>query len=208
MNTKLFVRNLSWSITENDLNALFSEVGEVVSVKIPTRREDGKPRGFAFVEMQNQDASQAVIQRYNGYSLDNRDLVIDFQDENRGKDRAASGAAKNAKLFVRNISYSVSEQSLQALFQKAGTVHSAKIAMDRETNESKGFGFVEMASADEAEEAINNLNNTNLDGKEIVIDFQDPNRAKSKPRSGGYGGGGYNKPSYGRESSSGYSDRW
>jgi len=211
MNAKLFVRNLSWSVTENDLYDLFGEVGEVLSVKIPTRREDGKPRGFAFVEMASQEIGQKAIQRFNGYLLQNRDLVVDFQDESRGGGGRTSGApTPNAKLFVRNINYSVSEQSLQDLFRQAGTVYSVKIAMDRDTGESKGFGFIEMGSAEEAQNAINTLNNTYLEGKEIIVDFQDPNRTKSKPRSGGgYGGGGYNRSgAYGRERSSGYSDRW
>jgi nucleolin len=211
MNAKLFVRNLSWSVTENDLYDLFGEVGEVLSVKIPTRREDGKPRGFAFVEMASQEIGQKAIQRFNGAMLHNRDLVVDFQDESRGSGGgSSSGPVKNAKLFVRNINYSVSEQTLQDLFQQAGTVYSVKIATDRDTGESKGFGFIEMGSAEEAQNAINTLNNTFLEGKEIIIDFQDPNRAKSKPRSGGgYGGGEYNRSGgYGRERSSGYSDRW
>jgi nucleolin len=215
---KLFIRNLSWSVTEHDLYNLFGEVGEVLSVKIPTRREDGKPRGFAFVEMASQEIGKQAIQRFNGQMLHNRDLVVDFQDESRsaGGGSFAGGPVKNSKLFVRNINYSVSEQALQSLFQQAGEVYSVKIAMDRETGEPKGFGFIEMASADEAQNAINTLNNTFFEGKEIMIDFQDPNRAKSKPRpSGGYGGGGYGggggynrSGGYGRDRSSGYSDRW
>jgi nucleolin len=205
MKAVLFVRNLSWSVTENDLYDLFREVGEVLSVKIPTRREDGKPRGFAFVEMSSQEIGKKAIQRLNSAMLYNRELVVDFQDESRGGGNSSSGPVKNAKLFVRNINYSVSEQALQNLFQQAGTVYSVKIATDRESGESKGFGFIEMSSAEEAQNAINTLNNTYLEGKEIIIDFQDPNRAKSKPRSGG----GYNRSGgYGRERSSGYSDRW
>ena len=56
---------------------------------------------------------------------------------------------------------------------------------------AKPFGFVEMATADEAEAAIQALNNTNYQGKTLMVDYQDPNRAKSKPRSGGGYGGGY-----------------
>lgn len=208
MNAKLFVRNLSWSVTENDLYDLFGEVGEVLSVKIPTRREDGKPRGFAFVEMTSTEAGQQVIQQFNGYMLQNRDLSIDFQDESR-ESRSSGGSSPmpNAKLFVRNISNAVTENTLQELFQQVGSVCSVKIVMDRDTGESKGFGFVEMGSPEEAQQAIQTLNNTYLSGKEIAIDFQDPNRSsKGKPRYGG--GGNYNRGGYDRDRSSRYSNQW
>lgn len=185
MNTKLFIRNLSWSVAENDLYDLFEQVGEVVSVKIPTRREDGKPRGFAFAEMGSPELAKAVIDKFNGHMLDNRDIVIDYQDENRGGGNKKP--VKNSKLFVRNIDASVGEDALQSFFEKAGTVYSVKIITDRDTGESRGFGFVEMASADEAEEAINTLNNSNLGGGDLIIDFQDPNRSGNRPRrQGGY----------------------
>ena len=178
MNQKLFVRNLSWSVREYDLHDLFAEAGEVISVKIPTRREDGKPRGFAFIEMADPESAQKAIQQFNGYSLDNRDIVVDFQDETRGGGgRPSSGSSPNAKLFIRNVHYSVSEGELQNLFQQAGTVISTKIPTDRDTGEPKGFAFIEMGSANEAQQAINTLNNTLLNGKDIVIDFQDPNRS-------------------------------
>lgn len=211
MTAKLFVRNLSWSVAENDLFDLFAEVGPVVSVKIPTRREDGKPRGFAFIEMETQEAGQQAIQRFNGFVFADRDLAVAFQDETRSGAGPSSGegAPKNSKLFVRNLGYGVTDQALQSLFAQVGTVVSVKVVTDRETGAPKGFGFVEMATADEAQEAIDRLNNTPLEGREIAIDFQDPNRSK-RPSGGssGYsragGGGGYG----GSRGGSGYSDRW
>ena len=208
MQTRLFVRNLSWSVTETHLYDLFSDVGDVVSVKIPTRQEDGKPRGFAFVEMQNNDLAQKAIHQLNGVIFQNRDLVVDFQDENRDKNvRGFGQAVKNSKLFVRNIHYSVTEPMLQAVFERVGLVHSVKIALDRETGDSKGFAFIEMVSTDAAQEAINTLNKSVLEGKEIMVNFQDPNRSKNKPSrpNSGFsrsGGGQYG------QGFSNYADRW
>lgn len=195
---KLFVRNLSWSVSEDDLYNLFSALGTVVSAKIPLRREDSKPRGFAFVEMGSPESAAQAISQYNGYALGGRDLVITYQDENQGggggrynSGGASSTATKNAKLFVRNVSNVVSEQDLQALFSQVGTVLSAKIPTDRETGMQKPFAFVEMASADEAEQAIQQINNTDFHGKTLDLDYQDPNRARSGGGGrGGYGGGG------------------
>lgn len=217
MNAKLFVRNLSWSVTEQDLYDLFGQSGEVLSAKIPLRREDGKPRGFAFVEMASLSDGQQAIQQLNGYFLQGRDLVVDFQDENRGAGHGGSGAIssgnnKSNKLFVRSLSYSATEHDLESLFQQVGQVVSVKIPTDRDTGEPKGFGFVEMASVDEAEQAIQSLNHTNLGGKSIVIDYQDANRSKGKSTGFGNrnsGGGGYNRSGYGgQRERSDYSSRW
>jgi nucleolin len=163
MSQKLFVRNLSWSVTENDLFDLFSQTGTVVSVKIPTRPEDGKSKGFAFIEMGSDEAAQQAIRQCNGTMLYERDIVVAFSDENAGGARGGKSsfgvAEKNAKLFVRNIGYSISENELHSLFQQAGSVLSVKIPTDRDTGNPKGFAFIEMGSTAEAEQAIKSLNN-------------------------------------------------
>jgi len=73
------------------------------------------------------------------------------------------------KLFVGSLAYSVTDQQLQDFFASAGTVVSAKVIMDRETNRSRGFGFVEMSSPEEAQKAINDLNGKELEGRAIVV---------------------------------------
>lgn len=206
MSTKLFIRNLSWSVVEGDLYALFGEVGQVVSVSLPMRREDGKPRGIAFIEMATPDAAQNAIKSLNGAMLHDRDIVVDFQNEER-KSTGYNSPEKNNKLFIRGLSYSVTDQSLQRHLEQAGFVISAKVAMDRETDQSKGFGFVEMGSVEEAQSAIDSLNNSYLDGKEILISFSDPNRSK-KPSFGNRGGGRSYGSGYDRQDRSGYSQRW
>jgi len=103
-------------------------------------------------------------------------------------------------LFVAKLSSSTTGDDLQELFSAHGEVTSAKVIVDRETGNSKGFGFVEMANDDEAKAAIAALNETELDGKEIVVkeanDREERPRRDSNQRSGGYqsrggGGGGY-----------------
>lgn len=90
------------------------------------------------------------------------------------------------KLYVGNLSYSATEQSLVDTFSQYGTVESAKIITDRETGRSKGFAFVEMSSDDEAQTAISKLNGTQNEGRAITV-----NEAKPQaPREGGGGGGG------------------
>jgi cold-inducible RNA-binding protein len=74
--TKLYVGNLSYEITEEQLSTLFSEAGEVTSAKIITDRQTGQPRGFAFVEMETKLEGQKAISILNGRSLDGRPLTV------------------------------------------------------------------------------------------------------------------------------------
>ena len=93
------------------------------------------------------------------------------------------------KLYVGNLAYSVRDESLQEAFAPFGTVISAKVMMDRETGRSKGFGFVEMSTDDEAQAAINGMNGQALDGRAIVVNVARP-REDRPGGGGGFGGGG------------------
>jgi cold-inducible RNA-binding protein len=91
------------------------------------------------------------------------------------------------KLYVGNLTYNVNESDLETLFSAFGTVQSAQIIVDRDTNRSKGFGFVEMQSDAEAQAAIQGLNGRDHDGRNLTVNEAKPREA----RPGGGGGGGY-----------------
>ena len=94
------------------------------------------------------------------------------------------------KLFVGNLSYKTTDDSLRAAFEQAGSVLSANVIMDKMTGKSRGFGFVEMGSAEEAQKAIAALDGTQMDGRALKVNEAKPQEPRA-PRSGGYGGGGY-----------------
>jgi hypothetical protein len=101
----------------------------------------------------------------------------------------------SVKLFVGGLSFTTSNDSLRAAFARYGVVDSAAVMTDRETGRSRGFGFVEMATTEEAERALGGLNNTMLDGRTIRVDKATPRG--SGPRPGGPGGprpGGFGGP--------------
>lgn len=81
----------------------------------------------------------------------------------------------STKLFVGSLPWSVNDQSLQETFEAHGTVVSAKVIMDRETGRSRGFGFVEMSDTQEAKDAMTALNNSELNGRNIIV-----NEAKAR----------------------------
>ena len=96
----------------------------------------------------------------------------------------------STKIYVGNLPYSVTDSSLESNFSEFGSVSSAKVMMDRETGRSKGFGFVEMASADVAQAAITALNGMSVDGRSIVVNLARPRETTGG--AGGYSTSGYN----------------
>lgn len=93
----------------------------------------------------------------------------------------------STKLYVGNLSFRTTSEDLREHFSQAGTVESASVIEDRETGRSRGFGFVEMATPEEAAAAIEQFNGKDLGGRNLTV-----NEAKPKTDRGGRGGGGYN----------------
>lgn len=93
----------------------------------------------------------------------------------------------NRKLYVGNLPFTADEPQLQALFAQAGTVESVSVVRDRDTGRARGFAFVEMSSDAEAQDAINQLNSYEMNGRALTV-----NEARPKTAGGGdFGGGGY-----------------
>src|SRR5262245_53176870 len=101
------------------------------------------------------------------------------------------------KLYVGNLSFRVTSEDLQEHFGTAGTVESANVVFDRETGRSRGFGFVEMASEDDANNAIAQFNGQEYDGRNMVVN-------EARPREDRGGGGGRGRGSY----NGGGGNRW
>ncbi len=95
-------------------------------------------------------------------------------------------------IFVAKLNFDTRESELQSAFEEYGSVDSVKIIMDKFTGRSKGFGFVEMPDDDEGRNAIDGLNDTELDGRTIVVKKAEPRERRDNNRGGGGGGrGGY-----------------
>jgi RNA recognition motif-containing protein len=94
------------------------------------------------------------------------------------------------KLFVGSLSWNTTDDQLKDFFSTVGTVVSANVIVDRDTNRSKGFGFVEMSSDEEAKAAVDQLNNKELDGRTIVVNEARPREERPRGSFGGGNGGG------------------
>ena len=104
----------------------------------------------------------------------------------------------NKKLYVGGLAYSVTDAQLQELFATHGTVESARVVTDKFTDSSRGFGFVEMGTQQEAEKAIEVLNGTEYEGRNITVNIAKPREERPRGGRGGGGGGG----------GGGYGNRW
>ena len=94
------------------------------------------------------------------------------------------------KLYVGNLAFQTSSAELQELFAQAGTVESASVVEDRDTGRSRGFGFVEMATKEEAEAAIAQFNGKEVNGRALNVNEARPRENRGGGGRGGYGGGG------------------
>jgi RNA recognition motif-containing protein len=112
------------------------------------------------------------------------------------------------KLFVAGLPYDLDDDELMEIFEKFGSVTSAKVAMDKETGKSKGFAFVEMPDSTEAKEAIEGLNDISLGKKPLVVKEAEERGSPPGGRpGGGSGGGGYRGGGGGNSGGGGYNDR-
>jgi cold-inducible RNA-binding protein len=92
------------------------------------------------------------------------------------------------KLYVGNLPYSATEQTISAMFSECGTVESVKLITDRDTGRSKGFGFVEMATDDQAAEGIKRFNGADNGGRAMTVNEAKPQAPREERGGGGYSG--------------------
>jgi len=114
-----------------------------------------------------------------------------------------------SKLYVGGLSYSTTSETLREYFAQCGTVESASVVTDKFSGQSRGFGFIEMATAEEAQRAIAELNGKDLDGRKLTVNVSNPRqpggggggrgggRGPGRPGGGGRGGGGGDRGAYG-----------
>eukprot|EP01097_Dermamoeba_algensis_P011609 TRINITY_DN903_c0_g1_i2.p1 TRINITY_DN903_c0_g1~~TRINITY_DN903_c0_g1_i2.p1 ORF type:complete len:202 (+),score=53.58 TRINITY_DN903_c0_g1_i2:113-718(+) len=186
--TTLFVGNLAWSVTETALQEHFSSVGKVEKASIP-RDHRNYSKGFGYVTFATRDEAQKALEKYNSTELEGREIRLDF-DQGPGQKKAPkpqqapsspSGEPTNI-LFIGNLAFQVEEEQLKEIFKDFQGITEVRIARDRETNRSRGFGFVEFESPELASKAIT-LNGTELQGRTIRLDYQSPRTPGGKIRS-------------------------
>ncbi|GAB2269325.1 hypothetical protein Dimus_004245 [Dionaea muscipula] len=160
----LFVKNLDPSIDSARLQAVFEKFGTVVSCKVS--EENGKSKGFGFVQFEKMDSAKAAACAMNDTMLDGKKLYV--SQFLRKSQMIAARDLKFTNLYVKNLDEDLNEDSLLNKFSEIGTVQNAVIMRDSE-GKSKGFGFVSFKSPEEARKAVEVLNGAPLGSKNLFV---------------------------------------
>eukprot|EP01043_Picozoa_sp_COSAG02_P072998 COSAG02_NODE_14003_length_1322_cov_1.565004_3_plen_185_part_01 len=159
---KLFVGGLSFDTRDDGLRAAFAVFGDVVEAKVIMDREDAtRSRGFGFVTMGTEDAMVSAAASLNSTELDGRTITVRLESEGRpeGGSRAAAMQPRvKHEAFVGGLAWSTNDESLRAAFARFGDIVGCKVVMDKdEPTKSRGFGFVNFASAEMLEQACSQM---------------------------------------------------
>ncbi|XP_037326624.2 nucleolin isoform X2 [Pungitius pungitius] len=178
----LFVKNLPFSATIDDLKEVFENA---VDVRLPPG-QNGSNRGIAYIEFKSEADAEKMLEGAQGADVQGRSIMVDYVgDKSQGqKGSMSQGAGAASKtLVVNNLSFTATEEALQAAFEKA-----VSIRIPQRDGRPKGFAFVEFESAEEAKDALENLNNTDIEGRSIRLEY-----SQNSGRDGGRGNMGPTK---------------
>lgn len=138
-------------------------------VEVLYDRTTGRSRGFAFVTMSTLEDCERVIKNLDGTLYSGRTMRVNMAD--RPKPKAPLYPETEHKLFVGNLSWTVTPEMLTDAFQRCGNVVGARVLYDGETGRSRGYGFVCYSTKEEMDQAIETLNGTEIEGREIRVNL-------------------------------------
>ncbi|ETE58113.1 Nucleolin, partial [Ophiophagus hannah] len=162
----IFVKNLAYSVTQDELHAAFEEAVEVRLVS-----KDGNSKGIAYIEFKSEADAEKALEK-QGMEIDGRPIVLDYvgeksQQDSRKPGKGTPSGGESKTLVVNNLSYDATEESLQEVFEKASAIRIPQNNQGR----PKGYAFVDFATAEDAKEAMNSCNNTEIEGRTIRLEF-------------------------------------
>jgi cold-inducible RNA-binding protein len=163
---KIYVGNLPAPTTEHELGSLFARVGRVMSVRIMRDRDTGRPKGFGFVEMSEEEVDQAIHQ-LNGVALHGHALSVS-EARPRPEPSAGQGNSSN-RLFVGNLPYEATEVEVKNLFAAVGPVVFVSLPVERESGRPRGFAFVDFSERADAEEAVRRFHQQPFKGRALMV---------------------------------------
>eukprot|EP00633_Aureoumbra_lagunensis_P001765 CAMPEP_0197286296 /NCGR_PEP_ID=MMETSP0890-20130614/1735_1 /TAXON_ID=44058 ORGANISM="Aureoumbra lagunensis, Strain CCMP1510" /NCGR_SAMPLE_ID=MMETSP0890 /ASSEMBLY_ACC=CAM_ASM_000533 /LENGTH=393 /DNA_ID=CAMNT_0042754527 /DNA_START=112 /DNA_END=1293 /DNA_ORIENTATION=+ len=192
---RVFVGNLAWSTSWQDLKDFFRQVGNVVYSSIMTEDDTGRSKGCGIVEFETPEEALKAIETLHDAELDGRRIIV--REDREDKDvRGASGPSRSnwgttrsrgggappvaqssssevvrvgRRIYVGNLAWSTSWQDLKDYFRQAGNVVYASVMTEDDTGRSKGCGIVEFETSEQAVQAIESLHDSELDGRRITV---------------------------------------
>ncbi|NXS61948.1 NUCL protein, partial [Brachypteracias leptosomus] len=163
----LFVKNLPYRVSEDEIREVFENAVEIRIVM----NKDGSSKGMAYIEFKTEADANKALEEKQGTEIDGRTIILDFTGEKSHQDHQKGGGDRESKtLIVNNLSYAASEETLQELFKKASSIKMPQNNQGR----PKGYAFVEFPTTEDAKEALNSCNNTEIEGRAIRLEFSSP----------------------------------
>lgn len=174
----VFVKNLSESTTEEDLNRIFSEFGALTSVAV-MREADGKSRCFGFINFENADDAARAVECLNGKKFDDKEWYVGKAQKKSEREvelktrfeqsmKEAADKYQGANLYIKNLDDSISDDKLKELFSQFGIITSCKVMRDP-NGISRGSGFVAFSTPEEASRALVEMNGKMIVSKPLYV---------------------------------------
>ena len=193
----VFVGKLSWNVDNDWLSTEFAPMGEIVSARVVMDRQSGRSKGFGYVDFADAASAAKAVKEMSGKEIDGREINVDFgsnrqaNPDGRAKAFGDKLSAPSETLFIANLSFNATEDSIWSAFADYGDINSVRLPTDRETGAPKGFGYIEFASVDSAKKALEAMQQTEIEGRKIRLDFSGPRpeRGEGGGGRGGFGGG-------------------
>jgi nucleolin len=198
----LFVGRLSWNIDDAWLQREFEKYPGVTSARVISDRATGRSKGYGYVDFESKTVAEKALEEMQGAELDGRPINVDLSTSkpksqnpsDRSNDRASKyGDAKSEPsdtLFIGNLSFDSNRDSVQEFFAEYGPVLGVRLPTHPETEQLKGFGYVQFESSDAAQKALDNLNGQYLNDRAVRLDFSTPKPQNDRGGFGGRGGRG------------------
>lgn len=203
----VFVGRLSWSIDDEWLKREFEPLGGVIGARVIFDRASGKSRGYGYVDFDSKAGAEKALREYQGREIDGRPVNLDISTgkqhstSNPGAERAKkfgdTPSTPSDTLFLGNLSFNANRDGLFETFSAYGSVISVRIPTHPDTEQPKGFGYVQFSSVDEAKAALEALNGEHLEGRPVRLDYSAPRDPSNNRKSFGGNQGGRDRRSFG-----------
>lgn len=170
---RLFVANLNYLVSDEDLGNMFASYGEVVEAfHVNDKFDPSRKRGFGFVTMANMEQCHAAVEGLNGVDMEGRSLVVQVASPEGARRSSMRRDDTGRKVYVGNIDFSTTDDTLHQIFSDYGQVESCIQLREREDpTRKRGFGFIVFSTTESAEAAVRNLNGIEVDGRPLRVNI-------------------------------------
>ncbi|KAH8847649.1 Protein phosphatase PP2A regulatory subunit B [Pyricularia oryzae] len=165
----VFIKNLDVAIDNKALHDTFAAFGNILSCKV-AQDENGNSKGYGFVHYETDEAASQAIKHVNGMLLNEKKVYVGHHIPKKDRQSKFDEMKANfTNIYVKNINPEVTDDEFRTLFEKYGDVTSSSLARDQETGKSRGFGFVNFTSHEDASKAVQELNEKEFHGQNLYV---------------------------------------